>query len=105
MKEYIAPLLRAGALIVLLYTIYGQNKVINEYKSKYLNDSTSYYKVKYDTLLNQNYALKNQVDSMYNELFIQKTMVGRYELGLDYLKERNFKDYSVVKHFIETQTE
>ena len=98
MKEYIAPLLRAGALIVLLYTIYGQNKVINEYKSQRFNDSTSYYKVKCDTL-------QSQVDSMYNDLFIQRNTVGRYELGLDYLKERNFKDYSIVKHFIENQTE
>jgi len=34
MKEYIAPLLRFGALILLLTTIYEQNKVINEYKTK-----------------------------------------------------------------------
>ena len=34
MKQYIAPLLRFGALILLLTTIYEQNKVINEYKAK-----------------------------------------------------------------------
>ncbi len=34
MKEYIAPLLRFGALILLLTTIYEQNKAISEYKSK-----------------------------------------------------------------------
>ena len=32
MKEYIAPLLRFGALILLLTTIYEQNNVINKYK-------------------------------------------------------------------------
>ena len=34
MKEYIAPLLRFGALILLLTTIYEQNNVINKYKDK-----------------------------------------------------------------------
>ena len=34
MKEYIAPLLRFGALILLLTTIYEQNNVINKYKAK-----------------------------------------------------------------------
>lgn len=34
MKEYIAPLLRFGALILLLTTIYEQNQSINEYKAK-----------------------------------------------------------------------
>jgi hypothetical protein len=34
MKEYIAPLLRFGTLILLLTTIYEQNNVINKYKDK-----------------------------------------------------------------------
>ena len=34
MKEYIAPLLRFGALILLLTTIYEQNNAINKYKAK-----------------------------------------------------------------------
>ena len=34
MKEYIAPLLRFGVLILLLTTIYEQNNVINKYKAK-----------------------------------------------------------------------
>jgi hypothetical protein len=37
MKEYIAPLLRFGALILLLTTIYEQNNSINEYKAKAKN--------------------------------------------------------------------
>jgi hypothetical protein len=41
MKEYIAPLLRFGALILLLTTIYEQNKVINEYKSKAIINTDS----------------------------------------------------------------
>lgn len=37
MKQYIAPLLRFGALILLLTTIYEQNNTINEYKTKTKN--------------------------------------------------------------------
>jgi hypothetical protein len=96
MKEYIAPLLRVGALALLLLTIYEQNNVITEYKatkSKFVADTLKITQ------------LETQVDSLQSELFIQKTAVGRYELGLDYLKERNLKDYLVVKYFIQSQTE
>jgi hypothetical protein len=96
MKEYIAPLLRVGALALLLLTIYEQNNVITEYKatkSKFVADTLKITQ------------LETQVDSLQSELFIQKTIVGRYELGLDYLKERNLKDYLVVKYFIQSQTE
>jgi hypothetical protein len=96
MKEYIAPLLRVGALALLLLTIYEQNNVITEYKatkSKFVADTLKIAQ------------LETQVDSLQSELFIQKTIVGRYELGLNYLKERNLKDYLVVKYFIQSQTE
>jgi len=96
MKEYITPLLRVGALALLLLTIYEQNNVITEYKatkSKFVADTLKITQ------------LETQVDSLQSELFIQKTIVGRYELGLDYLKERNLKDYLVVKYFIQSQTE
>ena len=42
MKQYIAPLLRVGALALLLLTIYEQNNVITEYKatkSKFVADT------------------------------------------------------------------
>ena len=96
MKQYITPLLRVGALALLLLTIYEQNNVITEYKatkSKFVADTLKIAQ------------LETQVDSLQSELFVQKTIVGRYELGLDYLKERNLKDYLVVKYFIQSQTE
>jgi hypothetical protein len=67
MKEYIAPLLRFGALILLLTTIYEQNNVINEYKAK---------------------ASVN-IDSLQNELFINQSNVGRYETALGLLSEED----------------
>jgi hypothetical protein len=96
MKEYIAPLLRVGALALLLLTIYEQNNVITEYKetkSKFITDTLKIAQ------------LETQIDSLQSELFIQRTVIGRYELGINYLKERNLKDYLVVKHYIESQTE
>jgi hypothetical protein len=96
MKEYIAPLLRVGALALLLLTIYEQNNVITEYKetkSKFIADTLKIAQ------------LETQIDSLQSELFIQRTVIGKYELGINYLKERNLKDYLVVKYFIETQTE
>jgi hypothetical protein len=44
MKEYIAPLLRFGTLILLLTTIYEQNNVINKYKDK-ANSQVDRYEV------------------------------------------------------------
>jgi hypothetical protein len=67
MKEYIAPLLRFGALILLLTTIYEQNKVINEYKAK----------------------ASINIDSLQNELFINQSNVGRYETALGLLSEED----------------
>jgi hypothetical protein len=103
MKEYIAPLLRVGALALLLLTIYEQNNVITEYKaikSKFVADT-----LKITQLETQVDSLQSELFTQQSELFIQKTIVGRYELGLDYLKERNLKDYLVVKYFIQSQTE
>ena len=67
MKEYIAPLLRFGALILLLTTIYEQNNAINEYKAK----------------ANVN------IDSLQTELFINQSNVGRYETALGLLSEED----------------
>ena len=65
MKQYIAPLLRFGALILLLTIIYEQNKVINEYKVK----------------------ASINTDSLQSELFQVQSQLGRYEVALEMLKE------------------
>lgn len=49
--------------------------------------------------------LEKQVDSLQNELFIQKTIVGRYELSLEHLKEIDNNTYLDVKTYLESQTE
>ena len=83
MKEYIAPLLRLGALILLLTTIYEQNNVINKYKVK-ANINT---------------------DSLQTELFQAQSQAGRYEVALELFKE---EDSVAADHFeliLSTQTE
>ena len=82
MKEYIAPLLRFGALILLLTTIYEQNKVINRYKAKI-----------------------NVIDSLQSELFQTQSQAGRYEVALEMLKEKNKKAADEFELILSTQTE
>jgi hypothetical protein len=78
MKEYIAPLLRFGALILLLTTIYEQNKTITHQKgeikalmgtiektdsaaSKQL-DELEHWKKQYDSLYGEHWSLKTYTD-------------------------------------------
>ena len=62
MKEYIAPLLRFGALILLLTTIYEQNKVINEYKAKVKNTDSLVAEIQLRDIL-----LSKCKDTVYGE--------------------------------------
>ena len=85
MKEYIAPLLRFGALILLLTTIYEQNKSINEYKAK-IKASVN-------------------VDSLQTELFIKQTEVGRYQMALETLKEEDSVAADHFEYILSNKTE
>jgi hypothetical protein len=82
MKEYIAPLLRFGALILLLTTIYEQNNAINKYKAKI-----------------------NTIDSLQSELFQTQSQAGRYEVALELFKEKNKKAADEFELILSTQTE
>lgn len=97
MKQYFIPVLRVATMLVLLYTIYEQHNIINTQNSSI--DSLTFKLVKSDSLQ----SIK--LDSLQSELFIQRVTIGRYELGVNYLKERNLKEYLVIKNFIESQTE
>ena len=50
-------------------------------------------------------ALINQRDSLRDELFISSTIIGRHELSLDYIKERNPQAARNYVYFFEHQTE
>ena len=83
MKEYIAPLLRFGALILLLTTIYEQNNAINKYKAK----------------------ANINIDSLQTELFQAQSQTGRYEVALELFKESNKKAADEFELILSTQTE
>jgi hypothetical protein len=83
MKEYIAPLLRFGALILLLTTIYEQNKVINVYKAKASIDT----------------------DSIQSELFQTQSQLGRYEVALEMFKEEDSVSADHFEYILSTKTE
>jgi len=92
--------LRAGLTSMILIYL-GSISIINRgiiAERKSLIDSTAYYKNKY-------LELDNKIDSLQTEKFSVEVENGRYELGLDFLKERNPNEYNLVKHFIDTQTE
>ena len=83
MKEYIAPLLRFGALILLLTTIYEQNNTINEYKAKASIDA----------------------DSLQSELFQTQSQLGRYEVALEMFKEEDSVSADHFEYILSTKTE
>lgn len=45
------------------------------------------------------------VDSLQTEIFILKTEIGRYELGVEYLKEEDSVAAKKLQDYIDNQTE
>jgi hypothetical protein len=58
-----------------------------------------------DELEVTNTVLSNKVDSLKSEIFITATIIGRYELSLDYLKESNPKAAKEFEKFYNHETE
>lgn len=50
-------------------------------------------------------SLSRACDSLSDEVFMQSTIVGRYEITLDYLKTENPKAAEQFENFLTTQTE
>jgi hypothetical protein len=86
MKQYINPLLTAGSLLALLYTIYTQNAKISELKTKVV-------------------TLQNVADSLHDEAFNANVQLGRYELTLDHLEEVNHKAAVEFVNYMNHETE
>ena len=98
MKKFINPLLRLGTAIALLSVIYMQNNEIKELKmkSEIVNDSAA---------SNSDIAKSETLDSLRSELFVQQTIVGRYEVALEMLKEQDKKAADKFELILTTQTE
>ena len=98
MKKFINPLLRLGTAIALLSVIYMQNNEIKELKmkSEVVNDSAA---------SNGDIAKSETLDSLRSELFVQQTIVGRYEVALEMLKEQDKKAADKFELILTTHTE
>jgi len=98
MKEFIAKYQKAivgtGAVAVLTIC-YFQQKELAKLRSE--------QKIE---VLGGGEIIKAQIiDSLQNELFIQKTINGRYELSLEHLYEVNPKAGKEFTNFMEHETE
>jgi hypothetical protein len=98
MKEFIAKYQKAivgtGAVSVLLIC-YFQQKELSKLR-KESNVIVSAPKVD---------SLQRVIDSLDTELFMAKTMNGRYELALEHLHEVNQPAGLVFQRYMETETE
>lgn len=98
MKEFIAKyqkvIVGTGAVAVLLIC-YAQQKELAKLRSER----------KIEVLGGGNIIKAQIIDSLQNELFIQKTINGRYELSLEHLYEVNPKAGKEFINFMEHETE
>jgi hypothetical protein len=97
MKEFIQKYQKAivgtGAVSVLLIC-YFQQKELSKLRSEMIVVSTP----KED-------SLQKVIDSLDTELFMSKTMNGRYELALEHLHEVNQPAGLVFQRYMENETE
>lgn len=98
MKEFIAKYQKAivatGAVSVLLIC-YFQQKELSKLRKE---NSVTVSAPKVD-------SLQSVIDSLDTELFMAKTMNGRYELALEHLHEVNQPAGLVFQRYMETETE
>jgi hypothetical protein len=99
MKEWISKYQKAivgtGAVSVLLICFLQQREL-----SKLRSEQVKVYPIPHNID-----SLINIKDSLHNELFIQHTQLGRYELSLEYLYEVNPKAGKQFTEFMEHETE
>ena len=95
----------AFTLLILIFVIFEFFQKDAMYDELKVSTSHSITKKSYDSLLNENRILTNANDSINSELFVKGTIINRYEMGLDFLKERRPNEYILITNFINTQTE
>jgi hypothetical protein len=99
MKEFIQKYQKAivgtGAVSVLLICYFQQKEL-----SKLRSEQVKVYNVHAAAD-----SLQKIVDSLETELFMAKTMNGRYELALEHLHEVNQPAGLVFQRYMETETE
>jgi hypothetical protein len=84
--QYIKQILTVFSVGLILFTMYTQNEKITELKT---------------TVIKQ----QKVVDSLQTDLFLSKTMNGRYELTLENLKEKNPNAAKQFESYLSSETE
>ena len=105
MKKFFGPLLTAGTLLALLYTVYGYREQNEKLKNELNTIAPGFLeggdieKAKYID------SLTNLIDSLHDELFISNNTLGRYEISLQNLEEVNPKAAKQFNDFLTNETE
>ena len=98
MKEWIAKYQKAivgtGAVAVLV-VCYFQQKELSKLRAEQ----------KIEVVVGGDIEKANLIDSLQNELFVQGTIVTRYETALELLKEKDKKAADKFELILTTQTE
>ena len=101
MKKFLGPLLTAGTLLALLYTVYGYREQNEKLKSE--REALTKHMVDSHTMVGSNN--QNIIDSLQEELFLLQTQNGRYELSLQHLEELNPKAAKQFNDYLTNETE
>ena len=98
MKKFFGPLLTAGTLLTLLYTVYGYRQQNEKLKKEvtFVSDSVLAHNVD---------SLTHLVDSLNDEAFSANNAMGRYELSLQHLEEVNPKAAKQFNDYLTHETE
>jgi hypothetical protein len=98
MKEWIAKYQKAivgtGAVAVLV-VCYFQQKELSKLRAEQ----------KIEVVMGGDIQKANTIDSLQSELFVQQTIVTRYEVALELLKEEDKKAADKFELILTTQTE
>ena len=98
MKKFFGPLLTAGTMLALLYTVYGYRQQNEKLKKEvtFVSDSVLTHNID---------SLTKLVDSLNNEAFSANNAMGRYELSLQHLEEVNPKAAKQFNDYLTNETE
>jgi len=100
MKKFFAPLLTAGTLLALLYTVHGYRQQNEKLKAGCpTSDSTMK-----EVIVAPDVA-QHIIDSLQDEIFSAQSVNGRYELSLEHLKEVNPKAAKQFEDYMNHETE
>jgi hypothetical protein len=105
MKKFFGPLLTAGTMLALLYTVYGYREQNEKLKSELKTIAPGFLEGGNIGKANYVDSLTAVIDSLRDEYFIANNAAGRYELSLQHLEEVNPKAAKQFTDFLTHETE